>query len=241
MCQKGYSKLEFDSFMTVDFENDQEDVLKADTVLPRPLEATVAGFPAGLGKDLSIITTRDYYGLAHTIGGNHSCLIIITNRSKTTELRDPAVYAKRGYNRIPPDAKILPESNAYCAFRKPSIAIKGTSGVLSYEYDRRNGRSKRLAVMWKVPYRMIQNEGDNAVALKWMEVDLEDAAATAHTCSELYREMSTCDVAGNDTVARQAAKNGRYLRTVNPDDGAELAATFSANCKAIVKVDFSFM
>ena len=125
--------------------------------VPSPSSSPTSPPPCS-SADKSLIVTRDYYSLADTVGGNHSCVIFFTNGSMTTELRDPIIFTKKGYTRIPPDSKIPPNSNSYCAFRKPSIAIKGTSGVISYEYDRKNGRSKRFAVMWKIPYRVINHE-----------------------------------------------------------------------------------
>ena len=262
MAQRRYSKLRFESPEKT-LDTDETDTTDSNheepaTTSTQPLEnvPTTPTHSSPLrdmtsstiereGKpDPSIVMTRDYYGLAETVGGNHSCLILITNRSQAKELRDPVIYAKRGYNRIPPDSKIPPETNAYCAFRKPSIAMKGTCGVLSYEYERREGRSKRFAVMWRVPYRMIQQGGENEVALKWMDVDMEDSMeAQRHTALELYREMSAAERADRGSVAvvvRQVAKNGKSLHIVNPENGAELDATFSSNSKAIVKVDFSY-
>lgn len=257
MAQRRYSKLRFDSpdkGLVTEDADDNDEPTTIPSYSPKNAPASPTHTSAVMTRDtpsspsntpdLSIVMTRDYYGLAETVGGNHSCLLLITNRSKTTELRDPVVYAKRGYNRIPPDSKIPPETNAYCAFRKPSIAIKGTSGVLSYEYERRDGRSKRFAVMWKIPYRVIQQGGENEVALKWMDVDLEDSMeAQRHTTLELYREMSTAETADRGSavmVTRQVAKNGKCLHILNIENGAELDATFSSNCKAIVKVDFSY-
>lgn len=243
MAQQRYSKLEFDTpQQNLDTEEESVDEDK-DSVpsLSPDKPATATATVQVKTSDPSIVMTRDYYGLAETVGGNHSCLVLIVNHSNR-ELRDPVFYAKRGYNRIPPDSRISPESNAYCAFRKPSVAMKGTSGVLSYEYERRNGRSKRFAVMWRIPYRMIRQGSENEVALKWMDADLEDSMdAQKHTSLELYREMSRSESTNSgSTVARQVAKNGKSLHLVNPEDGAEVDATFSGNCKAIVKVDFSF-
>lgn len=190
--------------------------------------------------DPTIVMTRDYYGLAQTVGGNHSCLILVTNRSTGHELKDPVAFTKRGYMRIPPDASIQPDTNAYCAFRKQSLTIKGTSGVLSYEYDRKDGRSKRFAVFWRVPYRLVSHE-ENEVALKWMDVDLDDPIdSNTHTTLELYKEMANCDCTVKGThIAREVAKNGKCVRIVNVEDDVAVQATFSGNSKAIVKVDFS--
>jgi hypothetical protein len=266
MSQRRYSKLKFQSQEKIlddadDTDTDVTDDEVQSEVIPNnsadsvsaatpthsepPVAMVIPNSPSSEieHSDPSIVVTRDYYGLAQTVGGNHSCLILITNRSKDVELRDPVVFTKRGYNRIPPDTKIPPERNAYCAFRKPSITIKGTSGVLSYEYGCRDGRAKRFAVLWRIPYRVVQHGGENEVALKWMEVDLEDSMeAQRHTSLELYREMSAADTVDRGSmavVARQVAKNGKCLHIVNPNDGAELDATFSGNSKAIVKVDFS--
>lgn len=130
-----------------------------DLSVPSPTPSTAAAsLHLPPTADKNVIVTRDYYGLAETVGGNHSCLVLITNGSSRTELRDPVIYTKKGYNRIPPDSKIPPNSNSYCAFRKTSMALKGTSGVMSYEYDRKNGKSKRFAVMWKIPYRVVNHE-----------------------------------------------------------------------------------
>ncbi len=115
--------------------------------------------------DKSVVVTRDYYGLAETVGGNHSCLVFFTNTSSTLELRDPVIFTRNGYTRIPPDSKVPPNANTYCGFRKPSLALRGTSGVISYEYTRRNGHSKRFAVLWKIPYRVINRE-ENQVRKK---------------------------------------------------------------------------
>ena len=130
-----------------------------DLSVPSPTPSSAAAsLPLPVTTDHNVVVTRDYQGLAETVGGNHSCLILITNGSTVTELRDPVIYTKKGYSRIPPDVKVPPNSSSYCAFRKPSMAIKGTCGVISYEYERKNGRSKRFAIMWKIPYRVINNE-----------------------------------------------------------------------------------
>ena len=191
-------------------------------------------------EQLGVVTT-DYYGLAQTVGGNHSCLILFMNRSNSVELRDPVIFSKTGFNRIPPDCRIPASSNAYCAFRKKSTVMKGTSGVMSYEYDRRDRRSKRFAIMWNIPYRIINRE-ENEVAVKWLDVDLEDQIdACTHTSRELFDEMAGEEALVKDyQTLRLMAKNGKTLRIVNPDDGAELDATFSGSCKAIVKIDFSY-
>ena len=120
--------------------------------------------------------------------------------------------------------------------------MKGTCGVISYEYDRREGRSKRFAVMWKVPYRIVNRE-ENEFAVKWMDVDLDDPYdSNMHTTKDLYKEMAACTnmVKGGRSM-REIAKNGKYLKIVNSEDGAKVEATFSGSCKAIVKVDFSFV
>ncbi len=69
-----------------------------------------------------------------------------------------------------------------------------------------------------------------------MDVDLSDPIdANMHTGMDLYREMSK-----GDHVSREVAKNGKSLHIVNLEDEAEVDATFSGSCKAIVKVDFCF-
>lgn len=253
MAQKVYRKLQFDSMeknldlATEDSISDNEEDEGNPSPIPAPpsVDHTSDSHTSDsqdAKRDPTVVVTRDYYGLAQTVGGNHSCLILVTNRSKSSELRDPVVFTKRGYTRIPPDSKIPPESSAYCAFRKPSIAIKGTSGVLSYEYDRKGTRSKRFAIMWKIPYRVINHE-ENEVGLKWMSVDTDDPIdSNMHTTMDLYREIANSDgsVKGGH-ISKEVAKNGKSLHLVNSEDGAELDATFSGNCKAIVKVDFSFL
>ena len=205
------------------------------TTTPPPSFPQRGPAPNPCPTDKSMVVTRDYYGLAETVGGNHSCLILFTNGSTSADLRDPAIFAKKGYTRIPPDSRIKPNCSAYCAFRKPSIAVRGTSGVISYEYHRSNGRSKRFAVMWKIPYRVVNRE-ENQVALKWLDVDLSDLIdASTHTGMELYREMTK-----SDKISREVAKNGKSLHILNSEDEAEISATFSGSCKAIVKVDFFF-
>lgn len=251
MAQKIYRKLQFDSTEKgLDKEESSGDE-DADSPNPTTLKSNNTLTSVSLTTpekppDPSIVLTRDYYGLADTVGGNHSCLILITNRSKTAELRDPVVFTKKGYNRIPPDARIPPETSAYCAFRKPSIAVRGTSGVISYEYSHEGGggsmrRSRRFAVMWKVPYRVVNRE-ENEIALKWMSVDRDDPIdSNMHTTAELYGEMAKCERSVKDGwISREVAKNGKSLHIVNPEDGAELDATFSGSCKAVVKVDFNF-
>lgn len=249
MAQKVYRKLQFDS-VEDDLDkagNQTEEEEETDRVTP-PAECNngekaSSSSPSCQEKpaDPSIVMTRDYYGLAQTVGGNHSCLILVTNKSKSMELRDPVIFTRKGYTRIPPDTKISPQSNAYCAFRKPSITIKGTSGVISYEYNRTNRHSKRFAIMWKIPYRIINHE-ENEVALKWMSIDMDDPIdSNMHTGVDLYREMAACDTSvKGGYISREVAKNGKSLRIVNPEDGAELDATFSGNCKAIIKVDFNY-
>lgn len=95
--------------------------------------------------------------------------------------------------------------------------------------------------MWKIPYRVINHE-ENEVGLKWMSVDMDDPIeSNTHTGMDLYREMAKGDQSVNGgPVVREMAKNGKSLHLVNSEDGAELDATFSGSCKAIVKVDFSF-
>ena len=267
MAHGRYSKLQFDSIgpqeddTTTSADDEDDETSRSQnhpptttrlTGLPTTITSLSAKDPSLSARDPSVVLTRDYYGLALTVGGNHSCLVLVTNRSRGVELRDPAVYTKRGYTRIPPDTKIPPESNAYCAFRKPSIVVQGTSGVLSYEYARRDGRSKRFAVMWKIPYRLVQRDG-NEVAMKWLDADLQDDADTqqTHTTLDLYREMASWKAgSGSGDLVKgghshghkrqSGGGSGRCLHTVNAEDGAELDATFSGNCKAIIKVDFSY-
>ena len=171
---KRYSKLKFDSEEDLtanssdqeeDEEEERKERQKAQSQTP-PISPTTSTTPPAsppavgplssspTSDHSTAATTRNYHRLAQTIGGNHSCLVLVTNRSHLLELRDPVMYTRTGYNCIPPDA-VVPSNggHTYCAFRKPSIAMKGTSGVLSYEYKRKGGRSKRFAVMWKVPYR----------------------------------------------------------------------------------------
>ncbi len=212
-------------------------------IIPQGMEkgdGKETGKDAAIGKDPNLVTTRDYYGLAQTVGGNHSCLILVTNRSETDEIRDPVIFTNIGYTRIPPDSRIPPLSNSYCAFRKPSIVTKGTSGVMSYEYARENGRSKRFAVMWKIPYRIINHE-ENEVAVKWLDIDLDDPIdLNTHTSRELYREMeNSSDLVMGDHISRSVAKKGKTLKIVNEESKVQLNATFSGSCKALVKVDFS--
>lgn len=243
MAQKVYQKLKFDTF---EGESDSEknstddgtESIEMNEIQPRGNRQK-----KGLKKeekDPSVVVTRDYHGLAQTIGGNHSCLILVVNRSNV-ELRDPAIFTKSGYNRIPPDGRIPPSSNAYCAFRKKSIVLRGTSGVISYEYDRRNRHSKRFAIMWKIPYRIINRE-ENEVAIKWMNIDLDDPMdCENHTSQELYQEMTGAEALTKDQeTLRAVAKSGKSLQIVNSEDGAELDATFSGSCKAIVKIDFDY-
>ena len=234
-----YQKLKMD---TEDMESDSE---KASTIgeedsIELKCKDSVKEV-SNLSKDPSIVVTRDYYSLAQTIGGNHSCLILIINRSSDIELRDPVIFTKSGYNRIPPDSRIPPSSNAYCAFRKKSTLLKGTSGVISYEYERKDMCSKRFAIMWKVPYRIINRE-ENEVAIKWMDVDLNDLMdSNTHTSQELFQEMEGADIMVKDhQVVRSMAKRGKTLQIVNLENGAELDATFSGSCKAIVKIDFKY-
>ena len=69
-----------------------------------------------------------------------------------------------------------------------------------------------------------------------MDIDLSDPIdSNMHTSTDLYREM-----AKSDQVARGVAKNGKSLHIVNVEDEADVRATFSGSCKAIVKVDFCF-
>ena len=257
MAQKIYRKLQFDSIeKDLDVAGEEEDHSDSESEIKDQAPPTASPVPSGDSltsptrepgetgqKDPSVVVTRDYYGLAQTVGGNHSCLVLVTNRSRNAELRDPIIFTKKGYTRIPPDARIPPETSAYCAFRKQSIVIKGTSGVISYEYDRNGTHSKRFAVMWKVPYRIINRE-ENQVALKWMKIDVDDPIdSNMHTTMELYKEMAKCDpsisVKGGH-ICREVANRGKSLHIVNSEDGAELDATFSGSCKAIVKVDFNF-
>lgn len=192
--------------------------------------------------DASLVVTRDYHGLAQTVGGNHSCILVVINRSDDIELKNPVIFAKTGYNRVPPDSRISPSSSGYCAFRKKSIVLSGTSGVISYEYDRKKHTSRRFAVMWKVPYRVVNRE-ENEVAIKWLDVNLDDTIdSNTHTSLELYQEMSGKDEATESEfpTVRGMAKDGKTLQIVNPDNGAELDATFSGSCKAIVKLEFHF-
>ena len=190
--------------------------------------------------DPSLVVTRDYNELALNVGGNHSCILVVTNRSDHVELKDPVVFAKRGYNRVPPDSRVGPSSSAYCAFRKTSLALKGTSGVISYEYDRVGRTSRRFAIMWRVPYRVVNRE-ENEVAVKWLDVDLDDTIDShTHTSLTLYREMAgKAEVINRDyPIMRAVAKEGKALRIVNEESGAELEATFSGSCKAVVLVEF---
>lgn len=245
MAQKVYQKLNFD---TVEDESNSE--MESIDGAPKSVEKEEIqpqesrkenNCKTTETKDPSVVITRDYLGLAQTVGGNHSCLILFVNRSSNVELRDPVIFTKDGYNRIPPDCRIPPSSNAYCAFRKKSLVLKGTSGVISYEYERRNRRSKRFAVMWKIPYRIINRE-ENEVAVKWMDVDLDDTIdSNMHTSLELYQEMAGAEALVKDhQTLRSVAKNGKTLQMVNSENGAELDATFSGSCKAIVKIDFNY-
>lgn len=215
-------------------DGEQESIEIQPKVKRKETTCTKEKYPLG-------VVTTDYYGLAETVGGNHSCLILFINRSSNVELRDPVIFTKNGYNRIPPDCRISPLSNAYCAFRKKSTVLKGTSGVISYEYERRNQHSRRFAVMWRIPYRIINRE-ENELAVKWMDVDLDDPIdSNTHTSQELFKEMTGGEALVKDhQTVRAIAKNGKTLHIVNPDNGAELDATFSGSCKAIVKIDFSY-
>lgn len=111
---------------------------------------------------------------------------------------------------------------------------------MSYEYNRINGHSKRFAVMWKVPYRIVNNE-ENEVAATWLDVDLDDPIDShMHTDRDLYKELSQCqETTKGGSIMKATGKNDKNLYIVNPEDGAELDITFSGSCKAIVKVDFS--
>ena len=252
MAQKRYSKLKFDSTLESDHNetSDDSDVENASKSKPvPPQEEKSVGHNNHIetsdhtetSDDPFVVMTRDYCKLAESVGGNHSCLIVVTNGSNLAELRDPVVFTKVGHTRIPPDSKIPPQSSTYCAFKKPSIRMKGTSGVISYEYDRCHKYSKRFAIMWKIPYQLINRE-ENEVALKWIEVDLSDPMeSTTHTSGELFKEMASCDdTEKGRNMVRAVAKNGKSLCITNVENGAELSATFSGNCKAIVKVDFRF-
>jgi len=191
-------------------------------------------------QDASLVITRDYNELAHNVGGNHSCIVVVTNRSDNMELRDPVVFAKTGYNRVPPNSRVAPSSSGYCSFRKTSLVLRGTSGVMSYEYDRVGHTSRRFAVMWRIPYRVVNHE-ENEVAVKWLDVDLEDTIDShTHTSLTLYREMAgKAEVISKDyTTVRAVAKDGKALRIVNAESGAELEATFRGSCKAVVQVEF---
>ena len=249
MSQSEYKKLKID--VDDEFDGDDDHTMSAS---PQPTESTNrdarteetseerdSGGLTQSAKDPSLVVTRDYHGLAQTVGGNHSCMIVIINRSSDVELSNPAIFSKTGYTRIPPDSRVSSSTSSYCAFRKKSLVLKGTSGVLSYEYERKGRTSRRFAVMWKVPYRVVNRE-ENEVGIKWVDVDLDDPIdSNTHTSLGLYQEMGGGEPLVKDyPTVRAMAKNGKTLQIVNSDNGAELDATFSGSCKAIVKLEFNY-
>lgn len=66
-------------------------------------------------KDMTMVMTRDYYGLAETVGGNHSCLLLFTNRTSGLELRDPVVYTKTG--------KYIATLSSWCTHKSATVHL----------------------------------------------------------------------------------------------------------------------
>ena len=106
-------------------------------------------------------------------------------------------------------------------------------------------RGFHCALFLSHPGRMVKQGDENEVALKWLDVDMEDVMDShTHTGLDLFNEMCEWESAGpapstpTQYGRRQVARNGKCIRIFNEEEGVELDATFSGNCKAIVKVDF---
>lgn len=99
MAHKVYRKLQFDSIekdfnLSTDEEDADSEKEEADNPSPKisPVQSPVpsddnptlcgGGRKREMQSDPTLVVTRDYYGLAQTVGGNHSCLVLVTNRSR---------------------------------------------------------------------------------------------------------------------------------------------------------------
>uniref|UniRef100_A0A672Y9N7 Uncharacterized protein n=1 Tax=Sphaeramia orbicularis TaxID=375764 RepID=A0A672Y9N7_9TELE len=149
------------------------------------------------------------------------CVIWIENHCKDRTLRNPRNYEDYGHCSEPLTPVIVPSDTGGGVFVKTCWATSGSVGVITYDIKKEgSGETKRLAVMYHVPYSFIAYSN-------WFAVGIFDrfTPCNQHLFNKMYYDSGP--------FTRGKASDGQITYK---SDGITLKATMSDEYTPTIKL-----
>ncbi|KAK6470365.1 DELTA-thalatoxin-Avl1a-like [Huso huso] len=148
--------------------------------------------------------------------------IEIRNKSAKIILEYPETYCSSGYLKSPPQPSVHPGETGMAVFVKTQNSLRGSVGVLSYKFNH-----KRFFLYFSNPFDYVLYNNEFALHI---------ADESVLTDDKLYESL-TLGHAPQPYEKRNIRHGNSSLKVKG--EGAQIAATMSANAKPIIKLEFS--
>ena len=195
-------------------------------------------------SDHRYMNAYEIYKLSNRISVGRNIVIEFTNSNSNHMFFDPRHYIDAGHCRIPPHPTVDSNSKTVCVYTKIAYQPGGTSGLLSYAYDRNNDGQERIVVLWQVP-----QIGSNKFGIAWSKLDTqnifnpdgrqqrphaEDVIDTEPN-AVMYKKFLRGSLPRGQFAVGTARENGNLQIQKG---GVILSATMADNTHAVLKIEF---